>query len=84
MPARIQLKMDAEFPFSQRLLDLIYPYWAIASSRHHGPKAALAGRASVASEFPTARAPACARASFEFRTAHDVTIWPVQLTEAAT
>ena len=43
MSARIQLKMDAEFPrFSQRLLDLIYPGYLAPT-----PAMAKIGRAHV-------------------------------------
>ena len=91
MSARIQLKMDAEFPrFSQRLLDLIYPgYLAptpamgvaqLTPSRSEGgsPDGHLLPRNSRL----RARLPAHEQTACEFRTAHDVTIWPVQLTEA--
>ena len=91
MSARIQLKMDAEFPrFSQRLLDLIYPGYlsptpamAIAhiepsQSEGGSPEGFhLARDARMRARLPTHEQTAC-----EFRTAHDVTLWPLKLVEA--
>lgn len=91
MSARIQLKMDAEFPrFSQRLLDLVYPgYLAptpamgivqLAPSRTEGgsPDGHLLPRHSRL----RARLPAHEQTACEFRTAHEVTLWPLRITEA--
>ncbi|MCZ2135192.1 MAG: type VI secretion system baseplate subunit TssF [Burkholderiales bacterium] len=91
MSARIQLKMDSEFPrFSQRLLELVYPgYLAPTPSMgvvRFEPSRAEGGsvdgytiprlsrmRARLAPQEQTA----C-----EFRTGHDVTLWPIRLREA--
>ncbi len=91
MSARIQLKMDAEFPrFSQRLLDLVYPGYLAPTpamgiahfepSRSEGgsPDGYLLPRHSRM----RARLPAQEQTACEFRTAHDVTLWPLQLVEA--
>ena len=91
MSARIQLKMDAEFPrFSQRLLDLIYPGYlsptpamAIAQiepsqSEGGSPEGFLLARDARM----RARLPAHEQTACEFRTAHDVTLWPLKLVEA--
>ncbi len=91
MSARIQLKMDAEFPkFSQRLLDLVYPGYLAPT-----PSMAIARFEPSRSEGGSpdgftlprhsrlrARLPAHEQTACEYRTAHDVSLWPVQLTEA--
>lgn len=91
MSARIQLKMDAEFPrFSQRLLDVVYPGYAAPTPAmgiaQFQPSKSEGGspegytlprhsrmRARIAPQEQTA----C-----EFRTAHDVTLWPIRLLDA--
>ncbi len=91
LSARIQLKMDAEFPrFSQRLLDLIYPgYLAptpamgiaqMTPSRSEGGSAD--GHVLPRHSRLRARLPAHEQTACEFRTAHDVTLWPLKLSEA--
>ena len=91
MSARIQLKMDAEFPkFSQRLLDLVYPGYLAPT-----PSMAIARFEPSRSEGGSpdgftlprhsrlrARLPAHEQTACEYRTAHDVSLWPVQLVEA--
>ncbi len=91
MSARIQLKMDAEFPrFSQRLLDLVYPGYlaptpAMAIARFE-PSTSEGGspdgftlpkHSRMRSRLPPQEQTAC-----EFRTAHEVTLWPLKLVEA--
>lgn len=91
MSARIQLKMDAEFPkFSQRLLDLVYPGYLAPTpsmgiakfepSRSEGgsPDGFTLPRHSRL----RARLPAHEQTACEFRTAHEVTLWPLRLAEA--
>lgn len=91
MSARIQLKMDAEFPkFSQRLLDLVYPGYLAPTpsmgiakfepSRSEG--GSPAGFTLPRHSRLRARLPAHEQTACEFRTAHDVTLWPLKLTEA--
>ena len=90
MSARIQLKMDAEFPrFSQRLLDLVCPGYLSptpamgvvqfepSKSEGGSPDGHLLPRQSRL----RARLPAQEQTACEFRTAHDVHIWPLRLTE---
>lgn len=91
LAARIQLKLDAEFPrFTQHLLEMVYPnYLAPTPSmavvqfqpdlsegglnepfdipRH----SLLRGLLGKSDQTPV-----------EYRTAHDVTLWPLELTEA--
>ncbi len=91
MSARIQLKMDAEFPkFSQRLLDLVYPGY-LAPTPSMGIARFEPSRAEGGSPdgftLPRhsrlrARLPAHEQTACEYRTAHDVTLWPLRLAEA--
>jgi len=90
--ARVQLKMDAEFPrFSQRLLEVVYPNYlaptpatAIVRVAPKLVESSLAGgfmlpRGTVLQgQIAKGEQTAC-----EFRTAHDVTLWPLEIAEAA-
>ena len=91
MSARIQLKMDAEFPrFSQRLLDLVYPGYlaptpAMGIARFEPSRAE--GGSPDGFTLPRhsrlrARLPAHEQTACEYRTAHDVTLWPLRLSDA--
>jgi type VI secretion system protein ImpG len=91
MSARIQLKMDAEFPrFSQRLLDLVYPGYlaptpAMGMARFEPSKSeggspdgyVLPRHSRLRARLPIHEQTAC-----EFRTAHELTLWPLRLVEA--
>ena len=88
LTARIQLKMDAEFPrFSQRLLEMVYPnYMAptpamavveIKPSKSQGNlvEGIKVPRGSIMrSNIPRGESTAA-----EFRTAHDVMLWPLEI-----
>jgi type VI secretion system protein ImpG len=91
LSARIQLKMDAEFPrFSQRLTEVVYPNFLAPM-----PAACVVqltpstGEASQGDAFTLARgsrmrsrmAPGI-RTPCEFRTTQDVTLWPLELESA--
>jgi len=90
--ARIQLKLDAEFPrFSQHMLEMVYPHYlaplpafAIVALQPNFAESALASGVKVPrgstmhSVIPRGQQTAC-----EFRTAHDVTLYPISLTRAA-
>ena len=91
MSARVQLKMDAEFPrFSQRLLDLVYPGYlaptpAMGVARFEPSKSQ--GGSPDGYVLPRhsrlrARLPAQEQTACEFRTAHALTLWPLRLAEA--
>ena len=91
MSARIQLKMDAEFPrFSQRLLDLVYPGYlaptpAMAIAQFEPSKSEGGSPDGFVLPKHTrmrARLPAQEQTACEFRTAHDLTLWPLQIKEA--
>lgn len=91
MSARVQLKMDAEFPrFSQRLLDLVYPGYLsptpamgvvrLEPSKSQGGSPdgyRLARHSRLRARLAANEQTAC-----EFRTAHEVVIWPLRLVEA--
>jgi type VI secretion system protein ImpG len=87
----VQLKVDAEFPrFTQHLLEMVYPHYLaptpsmavvqcqpdlMEGSLNEGfliPKAS-----ALRSHIGKGEQTAC-----EYRTAHDLTLWPLELTEA--
>lgn len=92
LAARVQLKIDAEFPvFTQHLLDMVYPHYL-------APVPSLAvvqfqpdpTEGSLAAGVPVPRGTALRsqlgageQTPCEYRTGHDVTLWPLQLTQAA-
>jgi type VI secretion system protein ImpG len=91
LSARVRLKLDAEFPrFAQHLLDVVYPHYlaptpamAIAQFLPTMTEPTLAGgfviprHTLLRGQMPRGEVTAC-----QFRTAHDVTLWPIQLAEA--
>lgn len=91
MAARVQLKLDAEFPrFTQRLTELVYPNFLaptpammIAQLRPQLTETNLAEGfvvprgSSMRGATPRGDTAAC-----EFRTAHDVTLWPIEIVSA--
>ncbi|KVM90600.1 type VI secretion system baseplate subunit TssF [Burkholderia stagnalis] len=92
LTARVQLKMDAEFPhFTQALLDAVYPgYLAPLPSMAIVQFAPLMNEGSLAQGWPLpagtalrARPAVSEQTACEFRTAHDLTLWPLELTGAA-
>ena len=91
LSARMQLKLDAEFPrFTQRLLEVLYPNYLSPT-----PSMAVAqlnpsvkeGDFSRGFKVPRgtafhAKVPAGEETPCEFRSSQEVTLWPVQLVEA--
>lgn len=91
LAARVQLKLDAEFPrFSQRLLEIVYPNYLaptpamlVAQFQPDLADANLAAGVTIArgssmrSQLGKGDMTAC-----EFRTAHDVTLWPIEISHA--
>ncbi len=89
--ARVQLKIDAEFPrFTQHLLEIVYPHYLTPTPSSmivelkpnlsdpalaEGVK--LARGTSLRSVVPRGEQSAC-----EFRTAHEVKLWPIELVAA--
>jgi type VI secretion system protein ImpG len=91
MAARVQLKIDAEFPrFTQRLLEIVYPnYLAPMPAMLVAQLEPQLDDANLAKGFTVPRGSALLgqtgrgdKTSCEFRTAHDVTLWPLELTGA--
>jgi len=92
LAARVQLKLEAEFPrFTQALLDIIYPHYlaptpsmliAQFTPDPNDPNLArgvrVARGATLSGLLAADDATAC-----EFRTAHDVTLWPVEIVSAS-
>ena len=81
LAARVQLKMDAEFPrFTQHLLEIIYPHYLAPT-----PSMLVARFQPDPAEGALERGFVVPRKGdqtpCEYRTAHDVTLWPIELTE---
>jgi len=91
LTARVQLKIDAEFPrFTQHLLGMVYPHYlsptpsmAVVQFQPSLSEGGLADgfkvpRGSVLKSFVgRGEQTAC-----EYRTAHDTTLWPLEITGA--
>lgn len=91
LAARVQLKIDAEFPqFTQHFLEVVYPHYLAPT-----PSMAIARFLPDATEgaldqgFVIPRdTELCSvlgkgeQTSCEYRTAHPVTLWPIDITEA--
>lgn len=91
LTARIQLKMDAEFPrFSQRLLDVVYPNYlaplpsmAIVTVQPNLREGSLLEGYTLPAGTPLrAHLTQSEQTACEFRTAHALTLWPLRLAEA--
>ena len=91
LAARVQLKIDAEFPrFTGHLLELVYPqYLAPTPSMMVVQLQPDLMEGSLAAGFKVPRQSSVRsllgkgdQTSCEYRTAHDVTLFPVELTEA--
>ncbi|MES2821612.1 MAG: type VI secretion system baseplate subunit TssF [Pseudomonadota bacterium] len=91
LTARVQLKMDAEFPrFSQRLMEVVYPNYLAPTPAMcivQLTPGELTGSQGDCSNMPRGsrlRAPALieGQAQCEFRTAHNVDLWPIRLASA--
>jgi type VI secretion system protein ImpG len=91
LAARVRLKLDSEFPrFTQHLLEVVYPHYmaptpamAIVQFMPTMTEGALATGFVIPrgtllrGQIPRGEVTAC-----QFRTAHDVTMWPIEITEA--
>ncbi|SFU99391.1 type VI secretion system baseplate subunit TssF [Pseudoduganella namucuonensis] len=91
LAARVQLKLDAEFPrFTRRLLEILYPNMLaptpsmLVARFHPQPdEPNLARGATIARGSALRGHPARPDGTAcEFRTAHDVTLWPLELVAA--
>ena len=92
LSARVQLKLDAEFPrLTQHLLESLYPSYlaptpsmAVVQMQPDLGKGTLAAGPLVprGTAIRTPRGKA-GEAPCEYRTAHDVRVWPIEIVEAA-
>ncbi len=91
MAARVQLKVDAEYPrFTQNLLEMVYPhYLAPVPSMATVQLQPDLTEGSLADGFTVPRGSALrsrmgkdVQTPCEYRTAHDVTLWPLEISEA--
>ncbi len=91
LTARIQLKMDAEFPrFSQHLIEIVYPHYLSPLPSMTVVQFQPDLNGGVTEEgFLLPRHTRLfsqnnvkGRSKCEFRTAHEITLWPLQLEEA--
>lgn len=92
LAARVQLKLDAGFPrFTQHLLEMVYPHYlaplpsmAVVQMQPDLNDAGLMDGVCIPrdtqlrSQISKGEQTAC-----EYRTAHEVTLWPLQLVEAS-
>jgi len=103
LAARVQVKLDAEFPrFTQRLLEIVYPNFlapmpAMLNARFEAdlndpglvrgvtiPRGSMLVKHPASTIATTAdRTAAADHAPIRFRTGHDVTLWPLEIVEAA-
>ena len=91
LTARVQLKIDGEFPrFSQHLLQMVYPHYlaptpsmAVLEMQPNLSEGALADGFRVArGAVVRGLAGRGAETACEYRTAHEVTLWPLELVGA--
>jgi len=91
LAARVHLKLDAEFPrFTQHMLEMIYPhYLAPTPSFLNVELQPNLGESSLAQGYRVARGTDLRsvlgrgdQTACEYRTAHDVTLWPLEITHA--
>ena len=91
LAARIQLKLDAEFPrFTQHLLEVVYPHYlaptpsmTVVRFEPDRGEGALAGGVTIPRDTPMrSTLGRSEQTACEFRTAHDVTLWPIEVAEA--
>jgi type VI secretion system protein ImpG len=91
LAARVQLKMDSRFPdFTQNLLQIIYPQYQAQKPScmvvQMSPDPAESGLAEgyLVPRHSTikSRVGPKDKTSCQFRTAHDLNLWPVELTDA--
>src|SRR5215470_15258632 len=91
LTARVQLKLDARHPdFTQHLMEMVYPHFLCPvpscavveltpDMKEGGVKGGHTLKRGTSLRAPT---PKGQRTSCEFRTAHDVTLWPLTVVEA--
>ncbi len=91
LAARVNLKIDAEFPrFTQHLLEIVYPhYLAPTPSMATVQIKPSLGEGALAEGYPIPRGTALRsvlgrgdQTACEYRTAHEVTLWPIEIEHA--
>ncbi|MEA3277955.1 MAG: type VI secretion system baseplate subunit TssF [Pseudomonadota bacterium] len=91
LAARVQLKIDAEFPaFTQHLLEMVYPHYlaptpsmAVVQLLPDLAEGALAEGYTLPRDTVLRGAIGKGeQTASEYRTAHETTLWPLELTEA--
>jgi type VI secretion system protein ImpG len=94
LAARVQMKLDAEFPrFTQHLLELAYPHYLAPTpsmavvqlhADHRNPQLAASADGIVVPRHTALRGMLDKSASTrcEYRTAHALTLWPVEIARA--
>lgn len=91
LAARVQLKLDAQYPvFTQHLMEMIYPHYltpvpsmAVVQMQPDMKDTGLLEGYTVARQTALrSQTGKDDRTACEYRTAHDVTLWPLELTEA--
>jgi type VI secretion system protein ImpG len=91
LSARMQIKLDAEFPrFTQRLLEVLYPNYLsptpsmAVAQLHPSVKEGDFTRGFVVPRGTAfhARVPAGEETPCEFRSSQDVTLWPIEISDA--
>ncbi len=93
LAARVQLKLDAEFPrFTQALLEIVHPHYLaptpsmlVAQFKPDPGEASLATGLRTVPRGSTMQGQVSADevTACEFRTAHDVTLWPIEIASAS-
>jgi type VI secretion system protein ImpG len=88
LTARVQLKIDAEFPrFTQHMLELVYPHYlapipsmAVVQMQPNMAEGGLVSGARVPSgSVMRSLLGRGEQTSCDYRTGHDVTLWPIEL-----
>jgi len=91
LAARVQLKLDAQYPvFTQHLLEMIYPHYllpipsmAVVQMHPDATQDLPAGGHTVARHTVMRSLKGFGdRTACEYRSAHEVTLWPLELAEA--
>jgi type VI secretion system protein ImpG len=91
LAARVQLKIDSEFPrLTQHLLEMVYPHYlapmpamAVVQFQPDRDEGSLnAGFTIPTGSVIRSRTAAGEQTACEFRTRDNVTLWPVEITEA--
>lgn len=92
MAARVQLKLDAEFPrFTQRLLEVVYPNYVAptpsmsVAQLHPATREGDFSRGVAVPRHSVFRSPIAPgeQTACEFRSSQDVTLWPIEIIDAS-